>query len=68
MPLRNSHRDVADPPTIPCPMCSDDVSVEALYTCSDCGRVGCEACVDISYMICPDCMADDAEDMEDEEW
>jgi hypothetical protein len=65
---RRSQSETGDPPTVACPMCEEDVAADELYTCDDCGRQGCSACVDLSYFCCQDCLAADDEDGEEDDW
>jgi hypothetical protein len=54
-------------PEFPCPMCGEVmVTPLDLYTCQECGRVGCEACVDLGFFVCQACLDEYDEELEEE--
>jgi hypothetical protein len=69
-PVQYSRRDREydqEIPIFPCPMCGEDVNPDMLLTCTVCGGVGCEADIDVSVLVCEQCLGEEEEEDELEE-
>jgi hypothetical protein len=54
-------------PVFPCPACGEPTTPDDLYTCQECGLVGCENDIDVGYCVCQGCLEEYEEELEEGE-